>query len=332
MWDDLPYHGVLTVVLLLFFRWLPDFAYYIGALAIVAVAINILQTMLIYFKPCTLSQYLRTTPSGKSWALVTGASDGIGRELAQGLCQRGFNVIIHGRNEKKLEGVKAQLNETFPKCEVQLLIADAVEPIASESDLLAPIQNLPITVLINNLGSPGGMLYREYTMLTEHRNSDIPPIMNINATFPTQLTRALLPVLRRNGPALLLNIGSGGAIGTPYLAVYSGAKAFIRFWSKGLRRELTSEAWDVEILYVNVGMVKSWKYNQDDSDFLAPSPKTMANCTLDRVGCGVGEVTPYWPHLLLTVAAPILPDWVLSRLLINTMKMKREAGMKKLAG
>ena len=68
-----------------------------------------------WFYSSGLPKYLRKTPDGgASWALVTGASDGIGRALSSEVAARGFNVLIHGRNESKLSNVREELAAVYP--------------------------------------------------------------------------------------------------------------------------------------------------------------------------------------------------------------------------
>ena len=72
-----------------------------------------------------LGRYLH--PDKECWALITGASDGIGFGLAEELCLRGFNVILHSRNRDKLELKKRELEAQFPKSQIAIAVGDAGE-------------------------------------------------------------------------------------------------------------------------------------------------------------------------------------------------------------
>src|SRR5271154_6519096 len=81
--------------------------------------------MLYFLYPSTLGRYLRDYQGEKSWALVTGSSDGIGKGIAYELCSHGFNVVLHGRNAEKLSRVQASLLAEYPKVQVRKVITDA---------------------------------------------------------------------------------------------------------------------------------------------------------------------------------------------------------------
>lgn len=103
----------------------------------------------------TIPKYL--LPDSKSYALVTGASDGLGLALAEEIMKRGFNVIVHGRNGTKLEGVREKLQAKFPKLKVVVAEATALEPEASAKKIMTIVEGIEthggkLTVLINNVG------------------------------------------------------------------------------------------------------------------------------------------------------------------------------------
>lgn len=80
----------------------------VGAITLIKLVYDASFILWLYFlRPSQLHKYRDSELS--SWALVTGASDGIGLELARELLAQGFNVLVHGRNETKLEGVKRSL-------------------------------------------------------------------------------------------------------------------------------------------------------------------------------------------------------------------------------
>lgn len=284
--------------------------------------------MIYFLYPSTLHRYLRGHQGQKSWALVTGGSDGIGEGLAHELCSHGFNVVLHGRNVKKLSRVKEALLAEYPKTEVRIVIADADSFTASTiDDIVASLQDISLTVLVNNVGGTGA-LDVDFKTLENHTATEVDALISINIRFTTQLTRALLPTLKRHEPSLIMNIGSISETGTPWLSVYSPTKAYMHSFSKALNLEMKAYNHKVEVLGVQVGSVQS-QQNQADTSFLVPSSRVMAQSALARVGCGRANATGYFPHELQRLFFSVMPEWIVDKMLVAFLKPLAENKSKK---
>ncbi|TVY88379.1 Very-long-chain 3-oxoacyl-CoA reductase, partial [Lachnellula willkommii] len=228
-----------------------------GTLTLLTLLFKTARFIHIYTRPSSLPRYLHTSPSGQSpWALVTGASDGIGRGYAHELASHGFNIILHGRNPYKLSSVQASILAAHPKTQTRLMVLDATT--CSAPDIAAAVKELAcaglhVTVLVNNVGTgttPSGHVFANFE---DEDASDIDAIINTNARFPALITHFVLPILQT--PALILTMASISDVGSPYISVYSGTKAFDSSFSKALRREMIAEGRDVEVLAVMTAMV-----------------------------------------------------------------------------
>lgn len=286
----------------------------IGIISISFLAIRFLRFIHLYARPSSLKRYLY---GDDAWALVTGASDGIGRAFAQELAQSGFNVVLHGRNPTKLETIKAQLQKQFPQINFRVLVADASSTSYWQiGDLVAALNDIHLTVLINNVGNAIKVAPLEDTTFEE-----VDAIINTNARFPTQLTRAFLPKLTQaNGPSLIMNIGSMGDFCVPYATIYGGSKGFNMTWSSSLAMELKSEGKDVEVLAITVGRVTDVSHNKKAASFFTPSARTMARAALQRVGCGKPVVVGYVGHAFQRFFVGLLPSSVTSAAVTSLMK------------
>ena len=286
----------------------------VGIISTSLLAIRFLRFVHLYARPSSLKRYLH---GADTWAFVTGASDGIGRGFAQELAQNGFNVVLHGRNPTKLEDVKAQLQNQFPKLDFRILIADASSTSYQQLDeLVASINDLHLTVLINNVGGAITVAPLEDTT-----SEDVDAIMNMNARFPTQLTKTLLPKLTQmKTPSLMMNIGSMGDFSVPYATIYGGSKGFNMTWSSSLAMELKSEGKDVEVLAISVGRVTDVSHHKKDASFFTPNARTMAKAALQRVGCGKPVVVGYVGHALQKFLVGLLPFSITSRAVTSLMK------------
>ncbi len=271
-----------------------------------------------YLRRSSLPHYLH--PSTPTWALITGATDGIGLGFAQELCQRGFNVILHGRNPKKLQDTQAQLAREYPLAKTKTVVFDASHPADGlEQRVREWIGDAELSVLINNVGGQGGLTRRTYQTLEESTGEDVDTILNLNARFATQITRVLLPALVCHSPSLIMNISSIAALGLPYLDVYAGAKGYIDSFTRALGAEMVAEGKKVEVLGIQVGSVRS-AGNDVDEGFFIPTSRQLAKAALERVGCGRLVLCAFWPHALQLGLAEMLPEKWMQSVSIRTIK------------
>ena len=166
-------------------------------------------------------------------ALITGASGGIGRALAQELHGRGASVLLVGRNAQALEGAAQEFGGRSARvdwCAADLATAEGRARVVEATSRWG---GSGINVLVNNAGRG------DFGMLDELDDAAIERLFAINAIAPMQLTRALLPKLRAQPAGAILNIGSVfGSLGYPGFTAYSATKFALRGFTEALRREL----------------------------------------------------------------------------------------------
>lgn len=302
--------------------------YYAGALAVSYSIYRLSSFVYLFLRPSSLPRYLYKPDGSPAWAFVTGASDGIGLGFAQELCARGFNVVLHGRNREKLSRVQGSLNKEYPNVSTRTVIADASSFTASTiDDIVSSIQDINLTVLVNNVGG-ASLLDRDFKTLTDHTAREVEALINVNAVFTTQLSRALLPTLQGNEPSLILNTGSQAQTGFPWLSVYSGTKGYLKTWSNALSLELTADGHQIEVLYIGVGAVQSGGLKVESS-FFVPTSRVMAHAALERVGCGRSNVTGYLPHALQRSLLDLLPTLMHDKMIVDVIKPMYEKSTKK---
>jgi uncharacterized protein len=169
----------------------------------------------------------------RGYALITGASQGIGAAIALELARRGFGVIVTARSEAALMKVRdeaARINGGRAHAIAIDLLADgAVDRIVREINE----KQWPLTCLVNNAGFAHWGLFSDVPM-DVHRT-----LMRLNMDVPVALTHALLPLLRRQKRAYVLNTSSMTAYhALASMALYAASKAFVLRWSRSLRIEL----------------------------------------------------------------------------------------------
>jgi short-subunit dehydrogenase len=164
--------------------------------------------------------------------LLTGGSRGIGPILAENLASRGANIALTARSDTALQEVASALYKSGFK--VHVFPADLKIPSHREKLVADVLQEFGrIDVLINNAGVETEGSFTDLSWESIQENIDI------NLIAPMALTRIILPEMINNKTGHIVNIASIAAkSGAPYAAVYSGSKAGLAEWSRGLRIEL----------------------------------------------------------------------------------------------
>ena len=181
--------------------------------------------------------------------VLTGASSGIGRELALGLAAKGAKLLLVGRRQVELENISQQIKEIGGSS--QIVAADI-----TSSDGRALIVNEArryfggIDLLINNAG------ISDFSSFIQTDPALIERIYKTNVTAPMLLTQAVVPQMLEQGQGRIVNMGSiFGSIGFAYFAAYSSSKFALRGFSEALRRELSGSG--VDVTYVAPRAVKT---------------------------------------------------------------------------
>lgn len=168
-----------------------------------------------------------------AYALVTGASKGIGKAIAEQLASKKINLLLVARSGDLLQSVAKNIAEKF-NVKVDHLPADLSRAEAAHAVFDWCVKNnFEIEILVNNAGYGLSGLFEKYTP-EENMN-----MMQVNMFTPVLLCQLFLPMLKQQKKSYILNIASSAAYqAVPYLSVYAASKAFILSYSRGLRQEL----------------------------------------------------------------------------------------------
>ena len=246
-------------------------------------------------------------------ALITGASSGIGREIAKVLAEQGHTLILVARRRERLEA----LRDTLP-VPVRIVCADLARDEDCER-LLAEVAPQEVDILVNNagLGVFGAFaeseLDRELTML------------DVNVRALHQLTKAFYTAFRARGSGYILNVASSAAfLPGPLLAGYYASKAYVLRLTQALREELRREGSRVYIGALCPGPVATEFDTVADVKFSVAGMKveTVARIAVRGMLRGKAVIVPGLRMKLVYVGVRFVPDWLLVRLAYHMQKRK----------
>ena len=173
------------------------------------------------------------TPWSGKWALVTGASAGIGAALAEELARGGTNLVLTARRQERLEELAQKLAAAH-KIQTRIFVADLTQPDAPEKIFqFTKEQALEIELLINNAGFG---VYGEFPTVETRRLTDM---VQVNCAAVVHLTRLYLPemVARKHGDVLIV-ASTASFQSVPYISTYAATKAFDLLFAEGLAEEM----------------------------------------------------------------------------------------------
>ncbi|CAG0882613.1 unnamed protein product [Cyprideis torosa] len=249
------------------------------------------------------------------WAVVTGATDGLGLEYAKQLAARGLSVVLISRNPEKLETARMEvLNAADTRTvEVEVLAVDLSS--ISESTIKTfetVFATKDIGVLINNVGAmspyPG--------VLEEMGLEELWRMLDLNVIPGTLLTRLILPgmLLRRRGA--IVNVSSASAFGPlPYMTVYAASKAYMDYFSRALQVECQGRGVFVQSLmpfYVQTKMI-SFSPSLNSASIMVPSARSFVSSSLCTLGRS-SHTTGYWTHGVQWWFVSFVNQWWYSRI------------------
>jgi short-subunit dehydrogenase len=256
------------------------------------------------------------TPSPSATAVITGASSGIGADIARELAARGHGVTLVARREDRLRTLADELGGAV---RVEVIACDVADP-ADRADLLAEVQRrgLTVDILVNNagIGTIGAVVNSTV-------DAEIAQIrVNVEAVIDLT-TRAVQQMVPR-GRGAILNVGStAGFHPFPGQAGYAATKAFVRSYTDGLRAELAGTG--VAVATLHPGPVRTeflQSAGMDEKAFADAFPKFLWMPSRDVAKVGIdalehdrGDVIAGLPNRISTRISQILPKRLLLPLL-----------------
>jgi len=245
-------------------------------------------------------------------ALITGASGGIGLELAQVFATHGFDVVLVARRKAELEALAERVQKEHG-VRATVLPADLLVPDASATLVQAlEDRNLEVDILVNNAGlmDMGGFADLE---VGKHER-----LLQLNVVVLTSLTRRLLPAMIERGSGRILNVASTSSFQpVPSMALYAASKAFVLSLSESLSEELKGTGVTVTALCPGITKTDMYERAHGEHDIVQNIPGPFLSNVEDVAkegyeACVAGQavVVPGLPNRLVASAVQLYPRWL----------------------
>lgn len=247
-------------------------------------------------------------------ALITGASSGIGRDMARSLSKKGYDLVLVARDGEKLNEVKEELEKN--KVKVESIVMDlSIEENCKE--LHKRVNN--VDILINNAGF-GDCGNFTKTNLEKEMN-----MIKTNITAYHILTKLYLSDMKKRCRGKILNVASiAGFMPGPLMATYYATKAYIVRLSEGIREELKKEKSKVQISILCPGPVKTNFNNVANVKFhmREANSQKVADYAIKKLEKGKFYIVPGLDVKLARFGAKIVPTPLISKITYMVQKRK----------
>jgi len=295
-----------------------------GYVALVVVACRLL---------AYLAKYVRSPLKVKSlgeWALVTGATDGIGKGFCLDLAKKGMNLVLVSRTKGKLQDVAKEIEEKY-KVNTMVIDIDFTKDKNARERIESETKDLNIGLLVNNVGM--SYEYPEYFLQVEDGEARLQALVDCNISSMLSVSRAVMPGMVARGRGAVINMSSFSAHCGPLLAVYSASKAFVIQFTSDLEMEYRDKGLTIMCAapyYVVSNMSKIRR-----ASLTTPTATTYAASVLAQLGTTTFTYG-FWAHdlvafgmSLLGPIGPLVTHHVLKSVRKRALKKKEKAAMEK---
>jgi len=240
-----------------------------------------------------------------AWALVTGASAGIGEAFARALAGRGISCVLCARRRERLDVLAREL-EARHNVETRVLDVDLSEPDGAQR-LLAAVSDLPVAILVSNAG------FGEVGRFESVESERLLRMLELHCGAPIRLAQGLLPGMRQRGRGAIVITGSiSGRQALPLHAVYAASKAFELLLGEALFVELRGSGIDVLVLEPGTVETEFQEVAGELSHAGMQLPEEVVEVALEALGRQASVISNWYDWLRINVAGRLLPRGLVS--------------------
>lgn len=261
-------------------------------------------------------------PDVRPLALVTGASGGLGLDMARILAERGWDLVLSARSADVLEAVGKELESGYG-IRAEVAARDLAHPTGVDG-LLADVAGLgrPLDLLVNNAGIG---IHGPYLETDPGAEADM---IRLNVEALVRLTRALAPAMVARGRGRILNVGStAGFLPGPLMTSYYATKAFVLSYSDALAHELDGTGVTVTCLCPGPTptgfQARAGVASYGPLGAAAMPSRRVAEAGIDGAMAGRRRVVPGWLNKVTTLAPRLFPRDVVTAAVARIQHARR---------
>lgn len=259
-------------------------------------------------------------PGTGNYAVITGATGGLGTSFALDCARRGYDLLLLGLPNENLSGLSAFIRKNFDINVLELeadISADGVDQQVLE---IIHRNNIAVSMLINNAGIPQNDLFEDTNAQYMRK------MIGVNCLGMMSLTKALLPELKKQTRSNIICVSSLGSFYIlPRKTCYTATKGFIRQFCQALRMEVAPYGINVSILCpgpmtTNLANYQLHMHLNWFSKKMVLSPAKVADYTLRKTMQGKEIIIPGRLNRVLKAVASLVPEFIQKKLSSYSMK------------
>ena len=245
-------------------------------------------------------------------ALITGASSGIGRDIAKELAKRGYDIVIVARSEDKLN----ELRNEIKNVQVESIPMD-ISNLDNCKDLYNKVGY--VDILVNNAGFG---LFGKFNTTDIDREMEM---VDLNVKSLHYLTKLFLKDMVEKDKGYILNVASiAGHLPGPFMSTYYATKHYVFNLSESINEELKKDRSHVRVGTLNPGPVET-NFNKVANvkfNLSSLTSEYVAKYTVDRMLKGKTDITPGFGVRCTRFFAKVVPDTLMAKIVYNTQKKR----------
>ena len=259
----------------------------------------------------------------RKYAVVTGASSGIGWHISESLASRGYDIIAVSNQPAQLDDLKKKLERDYKVTALTVNIDLAEEDSASSIYNFCKKNNLIVDVLVNNAGT---LVFGETVQIDFSRTKNI---LNLHMTTPALLCRLFGEQMVRRKKGFILNVSSISAV-MPYpgISLYGPTKAFIRYFTRAIRTEMKHYGVNVTCLIPGATDTSLYELGNFDNPLsrnlgVVKNPEAVARAGIKALFNNRPACVPGFLNKVTVFIIPLIPHFIIGLIYRKTHLVKK---------